>query len=118
MYITINIKCCNFSIYCTHMYSFFLLLTFNNIQTATVTVDGKPYLLELVDTAGQEDYDKLRPLSYNKADMFIVCYSPVIPSSFTNVKENWIPELKEKAPNVPFILVSLLIYYFFFSLNF
>ena len=99
---------------------FFYLHLF--LSTATVTVDGKPYLLELVDTAGQEDYDKLRPLSYNKADMFIVCYSPVIPSSFTNVKENWIPELKEKAPNVPFILVSLCFIYcesvFFFQLKF
>jgi len=63
-------------------------------------------MLELVDTAGQEDYDRLRPLSYNKADIFLVCYSVVIPSSFTNVKENWVPELKEHASNVPFILVG------------
>ena len=70
-------------------------------------------MLELVDTAGQEDYDRLRPLSYNKADIFLVCYSVVVPSSYTNVKENWIPELKEHAANVPYMLVSYNVYGFY-----
>nr|CAB3265572.1 TC10 protein [Phallusia mammillata] len=73
---------------------------------ANINVGGTPYLLELIDTAGQEDYDRLRPLSYNKADIFLVCYSVVVPSSFTNIKETWIPELKEHAANVPFLLVG------------
>lgn len=63
-------------------------------------------MLELIDTAGQEDYDRLRPLSYNKANIFLVCYSVVNPASFTNVKETWVPELKEHAEHVPFLLVS------------
>ncbi|CAK8683814.1 cell division control protein 42 homolog [Clavelina lepadiformis] len=73
---------------------------------ATVNVGGTSYLIELIDTAGQEDYDRLRPLSYNKADIFLVCYSVVVPSSFSNVKETWVPELKEHAGNVPFLLVG------------
>ena len=73
---------------------------------ATINVNGTSYMLELVDTAGQEDYDRLRPLSYNKADIFLVCYSVVVPSSFTNVKETWVPELKRYAENVPFLLVG------------
>lgn len=36
---------------------------------------------------GQEDYDRLRPLSYPQTDVFLVCYSVVSPSSFENVKE-------------------------------
>lgn len=73
---------------------------------ANVTVNGTPYILELVDTAGQEDYDRLRPLSYNKADIFLVCFSVVVPSSYNNVKETWIPELHNTKSNVPFLLVG------------
>ena len=53
----------------------------------TVMIGGEPYTLGLFDTAGQEDYDRLRPLSYPQTDVFLVCYSVVSPSSFENVKE-------------------------------
>ena len=36
---------------------------------------------------GQEDYDRLRPLSYPQTDVFLVCFSVVSPASFENVKE-------------------------------
>lgn len=37
--------------------------------------------------SGQEDYDRLRPLSYPQTDVFLVCFSVVSPSSYENVKE-------------------------------
>lgn len=37
--------------------------------------------------AGQEDYDRLRPLSYPQTDVFLVCFSVITPASFENVKE-------------------------------
>lgn len=40
-----------------------------------------------VASPGQEDYDRLRPLSYPQTDVFLVCFSVVSPSSFENVKE-------------------------------
>jgi small GTP-binding protein len=49
-------------------------------------VDGRPISLGLWDTAGQEDYDRLRPLSYPQTDVFLICFSIVSPASFDNVK--------------------------------
>ena len=50
-------------------------------------IGTEPYTLGLFDTAGQEDYDRLRPLSYPQTDVFLVCFSVMNPSSFENVKE-------------------------------
>lgn len=44
-------------------------------------------LFTLIYLSGQEDYDRLRPLSYPQTDVFLVCFSVVSPSSFENVKE-------------------------------
>ncbi|KAG4305992.1 hypothetical protein PORY_000902 [Pneumocystis oryctolagi] len=69
---------------------------------ANVMVDGKPISLGLWDTAGQEDYDRLRPLSYPQTDVFLICFSLVSPPSF----ENWYIEVSHHAPNIPIILVG------------
>lgn len=69
-------------------------------------VDGKPISLGLWDTAGQEDYDRLRPLSYPQTDVFLICFSIVSPPSFDNVKAKWYPEIDHHAPNIPIILVG------------
>jgi Ras-related C3 botulinum toxin substrate 1 len=74
--------------------------------TANVMVDAKAYNLGLWDTAGQEDYDRLRPLSYPQTDLFLVCFSVNSPTTFENVKNKWLPELQHHAPGVPFILVG------------
>ena len=74
--------------------------------SANVMVDGKPVNLGLWDTAGQEDYDRLRPLSYPQTDVFLVCFSVISPSSFENVKSKWFPEISHHAPNVPFLLIG------------
>lgn len=71
-----------------------------------VTVDGAPVNLGLWDTAGQEDYDRLRPLSYPQTEVFLICFSLVNPASCENVKSKWISEIRHHAPDVPIILVG------------
>ena len=62
--------------------------------------------LALWDTAGQEDFDRLRPLSYPDTDVILVCFSYDNPDSLVNVKEKWIPEVRHFCHNVPIILVG------------
>lgn len=91
--------------------------TTNNIQqdyvptvfdnySANILVDSEPYQLDLWDTAGQEDYDKLRPLSYPNTNVFLVCFSIVSLLSYRNIKNKWIPELRFNMPNTKFLLVG------------
>ncbi|KAF5285738.1 hypothetical protein FQR65_LT02266 [Abscondita terminalis] len=72
----------------------------------TTMVDGIPYTLGLVNIAGQDDYERLRPLSYRQTDVFLVCFSVVNPYSFDNVKEKWVPEITQYCENTPFLLVG------------
>ena len=71
-------------------------------------VDGKPVAFTLVDTAGQEDYERLRPLSYPDTNVVIICYSCAMPNnaSLNNVKTRWVPEIRKHLPTEPIILVG------------
>lgn len=71
-----------------------------------VVVDGDSVNLELWDTAGQSDYDKLRPLGYPDTDVFLLCYSVMRMSSLDNIVTKWKPEIDEWCPEAPFLLVG------------
>ena len=73
----------------------------------TMMVDGRGVVLNMWDTAGQEDYDTMRPISYPGTDVFLVCFSIDSTTSYNNVKQKWIPEIRSHANKVPFILVGL-----------
>ena len=62
--------------------------------------------LALWDTAGQEDYDRLRPLSYPDTHVILMCFAVDSPDSLENIPEKWTPEVRHFCPNVPIILVG------------
>lgn len=78
---------------------------FDNYE-ARVKVSGGYVTLNMWDTAGQEDYDRLRPLSYPQTDIFLVVFSLAGPDSFENARAKWFPEIRHHCPNVPIILVG------------
>uniref|UniRef100_A0A8R7PQX2 Rac-like GTP-binding protein 2 n=1 Tax=Triticum urartu TaxID=4572 RepID=A0A8R7PQX2_TRIUA len=78
---------------------------FDNFS-ANVSVDGSIVNLGLWDTAGQEDYSRLRPLSYRGADVFILSFSLTSRASYENVHKKWMPELRRYAPGIPVLLVG------------
>lgn len=65
-------------------------------------VDEVSYNVMLYDTAGQEEYDKLRIeyLKNKKPDVLILCYAIDSLVTYVNVRAKWIPELKNRAPIV------------------
>lgn len=78
---------------------------FDSFSTV-IEVDGKSVKLALWDTAGQDDYDRLRPLSYPNSNVVIICYSIDTPGSLINVTDKWVPEVRYFCKDVPVILVG------------
>ena len=62
--------------------------------------------IDFYDTAGQEDYDRLRPLSYPHTDVFVLVFNITGPGTFENVMCKWYPETKDHVPKAPRVLVG------------
>ncbi|KAG8922648.1 Rho GTPase [Tulasnella sp. 419] len=78
---------------------------FENYVTL-VQHENKLIELALWDTAGQEEYDRLRPLSYPESDVILIVFSVDFPTSLANVLDKWYPEVSHFCPNTPLILVG------------
>ena len=91
----------------------------------TVQIQDQQYVIQLFDTAGQEDYDRLqfcqniitsqkidfdhvrlRLIAYPNTDVFLVCFSIINPDSYDNVREKWVPEIQKHWGQAPFLLVG------------
>eukprot|EP01043_Picozoa_sp_COSAG02_P009636 COSAG02_NODE_330_length_24501_cov_39.465850_3_plen_152_part_00 len=69
--------------------------TVSDTYSANVFVDGKSVELALWDTATQEGYDRLRPLSYPNTDVFFIAFSTVSSPSYKNIL-NWYKHLQDQ----------------------
>ena len=87
------------------MYLYFRRILSRTNQSS-IFYSGEPCNLALFDTAGQETYDRLRPISYPDTDVFLVCFSVMLHTSFENVKAKWVPEINHCCPKTPFLLVG------------
>ncbi|GKU03165.1 hypothetical protein FLAG1_05551 [Fusarium langsethiae] len=72
-----------------------------------IFVDNVHIELSLWDTAGQEEFDRLRSLSYDDTDLIMLCYSVDSKDSLENVESKWVGEIADNCPGTKLVLVAL-----------
>jgi len=100
-------KTCLLMSYTQKMFPREYIPTIFDNYSSNVDYNGNHIRLDLYDTAGQEDYDRLRVICYSNTDVFLVCYSVVSTASLDNIKSKWISEIRQHCPNAPVVLVGL-----------
>src|ERR1700687_2685946 len=75
--------------------------------TTDIFVDNVSIELSLWDTAGQEEFDRLRSLSYDDTHAIMLCFSVDSKDSLENVESKWVGEVAENCQGVKLVLVAL-----------
>ena len=64
-----------------------------------VSVGGVEHPVQMWDTAGQEELENIRTLSYANTNVYLLCYSVVDRTSYDNIPSKWISEIKTFGEN-------------------
>ena len=83
-----------------------IAMSFDN-YSITAMVNGEPITVGFFDTAGQEDYARLRPLTYPQTDIILVTFIMQVERTLDNVIAKWIPEIKDFAKDAACFLVGI-----------
>lgn len=95
-------KTCLFAVWINKKFPEGYVPTVMDNYAVMIEVKKQPVHLEVWDTAGQEDFQQIRQLSYPNTDVFVICYSTNSIGSFKNVWDFWLKEIQEM--QTPFIL--------------
>jgi len=77
---------------------------FDNYNCTMVLNDKINVSLGLWDTAGQDDFEQMRPLAYPGTHVFLICFSLASSISLSNVRHKWIKEVRSFSTDVPVVL--------------
>jgi len=72
-----------------------------------LTADGKPVQLGIWDTVGTPDHDRLRPLSYEGTEVFLICFDVNDKTALDRVKSKWYNEIRYHSKDAAVICVGL-----------
>jgi len=72
-----------------------------------VMIDDESALLDILDTAGQEEFDRLRSLSYSDTHTIMLCFSVDSRDSLEDVEAKWVGEIADNCQGVKLVLVAL-----------
>jgi len=74
--------------------------------SSLLCVNGTVFKLDLWDTAGQEDYDSTRRLTYDRTDIFMIMFSIDDRVSLSNIEHKWVIDITNHAPDSLYVLIG------------
>ncbi|XP_058458191.1 ras-like GTP-binding protein RhoL [Malaya genurostris] len=98
-------KTCLLHAYTDESFTNFYQPTIYDKESIEMTLDGRKHTIQLHDTAGQEDYDRIRQQFYKRAHCFLLCYAINNRISYENISLKWIPEITANT-RVPIVLIA------------
>ncbi|XP_053687051.1 ras-like GTP-binding protein RhoL [Sabethes cyaneus] len=98
-------KTCLLHAYTDESFTIEYIPTIYDKGSIDLILNGIKYTIQLHDTAGQEDYERIRQQFYKRANCFLLCYAINSRTSFENITAKWLPELTANQ-RVPIVLAA------------